>query len=734
MRIARFFATVYFCNLNKPNKIENNMRYTMKRKMRNGMKDSMKNRIRRNFAAVTVLLLCAASAATATEVENDSSIHVKKELQEIVVVGTKTNRHNLSPAAVSVMDAQRLQVRQVVSLSDLSGMLPNFYMPEYGSRQTTPISIRGVMSKVKGTAVGFYVDGIPHFETSAFDANMLDLKSVEVYRGPQGTLYGRNTIGGVINLYTSTPFEYEGTKVRLGYGNYNHILTQFSNYTRMSDNFGTHVSGYYRHGGGYFENTHLGRKADRMNLGGGKIGLYWNPALRWNLRLISSLDYTNQGGYPYAVYDADKQEAGNVDYNRECGYKRIISTNGLTAHYQGDGFTLNSQTSFQHIHDNQQLDQDFTPKDNFFVTNGVTQNVWSEELTLKSDNDSRLQWIAGVFGFAQRAVQDQSTDYIQGKYLEAAHYDTSTQGLAAFAQGSYNLWRGLSATMGLRLDYEHSTIDYSREKLNHTDGTQTHLKDFTSSLNHTRLIPKLGVQYKFDSRNTAFANIAQGYKAGAFNQTFQKDEERSYAPEYNWNYEAGAKLSTRNGKVSGELTLFYIDWRHQQISRTVPGVGNVISNAGHSESKGVEASLQLRPADGWLVQADYGYTYARFLDYKKDEKTDYSHNMIPMVPRHTVALNAQYSIYPRRMLDCLTFSANLTGTGKLYWIEDNGQVQNFYTLLGGKIIARKGIFSLELWGKNLTNTDYLSYYFRSSAKYAQKGMPLTFGVNAVVEL
>lgn len=92
----------------------------------------------------------------------------------------------------------------------------------------------------------------------------------------------------------------------------------------------------------------------------------------------------------------------------------------MTAHYQGDGFTLNSQTSFQHIHDNQQLDQDFTRQDNFFVTNGVTQNVWSEELTLKSDNDSRLQWIAGVFGFAQRAVQDQSTDYIMKKYLEAA--------------------------------------------------------------------------------------------------------------------------------------------------------------------------------------------------------------------------------------------------------------------------------------------------------------------------
>lgn len=381
------------------------MKDGMKGCIRNGMEDIMKDGMRHCIAATVALLFLVASAATATELENDSSIHVKKDLQEVVVVGTKANRHNLSPAAVSVMDAHQLQTRQVVNLNDLSGLLPNFYMPEYGSRQTTPISIRGVMSKVKGTAVGFYVDGIPHFETSAFDANMLDLRAVEVFRGPQGTLYGRNTIGGVINLYTPTPFEYQGTKVRLGYGNYNHTLAQFSNYTRMGNSFGTHVSGYYQHNGGYFENTFLGRKADKMNLGGGKLGFYWNPAARWNLRLISSLDYTNQGGYPYAVYDAAKQEAGNVDYNRE--------------------------------------------------------------------------------------------------------------------------------------------------KTDHTDGRQTHLKDFTSSLNHTRLIPKIGVQYKFDNRNTAFANITQGYKAGAFNQTFQKDEERSYAPEYNWNYEVGVKTGTRNGKVSG---------------------------------------------------------------------------------------------------------------------------------------------------------------------------------------
>ncbi|MBM6993381.1 MAG: TonB-dependent receptor [Prevotella sp.] len=671
--------------------------------------------------------------ALSRALETDS-IYPHQNLDEVVVTRYKINRHNLTPVSVSTIGKAQIQAQQVTDISDMSALMPNFFIPEYGSRQTTPIAIRGVMSKVKGTAVGFYVDGVPHFETSAFNADLLDVTAIEVYRGPQGTLYGRNTIGGVINVYTHTPFDYQGTKVKIGYGNYNNMVAQFSNYTRLSQTFGLNVGGYYEHNDGYFKNTFLGKKADRLNAAGGKLGFYYNPTDRWKLRLTTQLDYTNQGGYPYAPYDTEKQQLSDIAYNRECGYIRTISTTGLMAHYAGNGFSLNSQTTFQHIHDNQSLDQDFTSADLYFVTNGVTQNTWNEEIVLKSETDGRFQWVAGVNGFIQSANQDQATSYFTKGYIQPAHYETPTQGAAAFAQGSYNIWRGLSATVGLRLDYEHSKIRYSREMITISDGTQKHLKDFSSSLHFLQLIPKFGLQYLFDDRNQVYANVTRGYKAGAFNQSFTTDDERSYDPEYNWNYEIGTKLSTRNGRFGGELTLFYIDWRNQQISHTVPSVGNVIDNAGHSDSKGVELSLMARPLNDLILTANYGYTYARFLDYQKNETTNYAGKMLPLVPRHTMDIGGQYTFHPRRGIDAIRLSADVQGVGKLYWNEDNAQVQPFYALLNAKAAFQKGIVTVELWGKNLTSTNYLSYYFVSSGKYAQKGKPLTFGANVILDL
>lgn len=677
--------------------------------------------------------LCLSGASTVANAAEADSIYQNHNLDEVVVTSYKTNRHNLTPTSVSTIGQAQIQAWGVTDITSLSALLPNLFIADYGSRQTTPIAIRGVMSKVKGTAVGFYIDGMPHFETSAFNTDMLDVMAVEVFRGPQGTLYGRNTIGGVISVHTLNPFDYQGTKVKLGYGNYNDILAQFSNYTRLSQKMGFNIGGYYHHNDGYFKNTYLDKKADKLDAAGGKVGFYYNPTDRWKLCLTTQLDYTNQGGYPYAPFDKETQQLKDISYNRACGYTRTISTTGLMAHYMGNGFSLNSQTTFQHIHDNQSLDQDFTSADTYFATNGVTQNTWNEEIVLKSENDSRFQWIAGANGFVQTAHQNQATSYFTRGYVQPASYSTPTQGAAAFAQLSYNLWAGLSTTAGLRLDYEHSKMDYSREQVMIADGTETHLKDFKSSLHFLQLIPKFGLQYVFSPQNQVFANITRGYKAGAFNQTFQTDDERSYDPEYNWNYEIGTKLATRNGRLSAAFTLFYIDWRNQQISHTVPAVGNVIDNAGHSDSKGVELSLAARPLRDLLLTANYGYTYARFLDYQKDDNTSYSGNMIPLVPRHTMNIAALYTIHTHGLLDMIRLSADVQGMGKLYWTEDNAQVQNFYALLNAKAAFLKGIVTVELWGKNLTSTDYLSYYFTSSGQYAQKGKPLTFGANVLID-
>jgi outer membrane receptor protein involved in Fe transport len=123
-------------------------------------------------------------------------------LEEVVVTDFKQNRRNLTPTASTRADARLLQDQQVVSIKELSAVMPNFFMPDYGSRANTPIYIRGIGAKSKGAAVGFYVDGVPHYESSAFDIDLSDIAAIDVLRGPQGTLYGRNAIAGIINVYT----------------------------------------------------------------------------------------------------------------------------------------------------------------------------------------------------------------------------------------------------------------------------------------------------------------------------------------------------------------------------------------------------------------------------------------------------------------------------------------------------------------------------------------------------
>ncbi len=685
------------------------------------------------MALTAVFTVSGLTSVHAEDFEATDSIFDNVTLKNVSIVGTKVNRHNLTPSSVSTVGSYQIQTNQIGNIEDLSSQLPNIFIPEYGSRQTTPIIMRGIYSKVKGTAVGYYVDGMPHFEISAFNTDMLDVKAIEVLRGPQGTLYGRNTIGGVINVYNYTPFDYQGTKVRLRYGNYNTVKAQASHYALLNEQFGFNLSGYYEHSDGYFKNITLGKNADKLNAGGGRVALHYKPTEKWMMRLSSSLDYLNQGGYAYSVYKPEIDSLGDVSYNRPSGYKRLISGTGFTANYTSDKWSLNSQTSFQYIRDDQEVDQDFTANDTYFVTNGIRHNVINEEVTLKSEHENRFQWVVGTFLFSQWGTQNQGTDYLTKGYEQRSLYDTSLRGAALFAQGSYNIVGGLSATIGLRLDHEYNSMDYARTQLNHEDNsTQPAGEPFVETLKFTELIPRFGLQYAFSNRNIVFGNITKGYKGGGFNATIPTDEDRTYDSEYNWNYEIGTKLASEDGSFSAEATFFYIDWKNQHVNQTVPGLGNVVSNAGHSNSKGVELSINYRPMTALTIQANYGYTYAKFLDYKKSETVDYSGNIVPMVPRNTFALNASYSIRPAGTFDAITFSAGMNGVGKLYWLDDNAVCQHFYVLPNARIELRKRNFCISFWGKNLSNTKYHSYYFVSSAKYAQKGTPITVGTELTI--
>lgn len=689
-----------------------------------------------NYMLNSILLLTS-FLGTAVPNDADSTVFKTVGLSEVTVVEFKKTKENLATNSVSIVDSGFVNRHELQSITELTAVVPNFYMPEYGSKQNTPVYIRGVGAKTKGSAVGFYVDGIPHFENSSFDVDMSNIASVTVFRGPQGTLYGRNAIGGIINVTTVSPLTYQGTQLKLGYGSHNDALFQFSHYNKLGSKMGYSVAGGYHYNDGFYRNIFTNRYVDQLKDAYGRVALVWLLDNKWFLRVNSMLDYSNQGGYPYGKYNRLTGETEPVNYNRYSSYRRLLSTSGLNISYAGENISFSSQTAFQYIRDRQGIDQDFTSNDTYFVKNRLKQTMLSQEFILKSNNSSRYQWLWGAFAMTQHINNTVETQYITKDNAFPTHYRIPVNALAIYHQSTIKLFSGFSFIAGLRWDYENSTLKYLRETYQlSTDGARTEVKNVNSSLHFNQITPKFALQYQDERNNNSYYfSVTRGYKAGGFNQTFQKEEETSFGPEYNWNYELGGKVHLLKDKLYAEAALYYIDWRQQQVNQTVPGVGNVIHNAGHSSSKGFELALNSSPLKNLSIALSYGYTYAKFIEYQKSAKLNYSGNMLPMVPRNTLSCSASYALYPSStsFIDKIVLTAGLTGIGKIYWAEDNEVAQNFYALLNAKISITSGIFTWECWGKNITDTHYNTYCFKSSADYAQVGKPAYFGTSLLVK-
>ena len=683
------------------------------------------------------ILLLTSFLGTAVPNDADSTVFKTVGLSEVTVVEFKKTKENLATNSVSIVDSGFVNRHELQSITELTAVVPNFYMPEYGSKQNTPVYIRGVGAKTKGSAVGFYVDGIPHFENSSFDVDMSNIASVTVFRGPQGTLYGRNAIGGIINVSTVSPLAYQGTQFKLGYGSHNDALFQFSHYNKLGSKMGYSVAGGYHYNDGFYRNMFTNKYADQLKDAYGRVALVWLLDNKWFLRVNSMLDYSNQGGYPYGKYNRLTGETEPVNYNRYSSYRRLLSTSGLNIRYAGENVSFSSQTAFQYIRDRQGIDQDFTSNDTYFVKNRLKQTMLSQEFMLKSNNSSRYQWLWGAFAMTQHINNTVETQYITKDNAFPTHYRIPVNALAIYHQSTIKLFSGFSFIAGLRWDYENSTLKYLRETYQlSTDGARTEVKNVNSSLHFNQITPKFALQYQDERNNNSYYfSVTRGYKAGGFNQTFQKEEETSFGPEYNWNYELGGKVHLLKDKLYAEAALYYIDWRQQQVNQTVPGVGNVIHNAGHSSSKGFELALNSSPLKNLSIALSYGYTYAKFIEYQKSATLSYSGNMLPMVPRNTLSCSASYALYPSSasFIDKIVLTAGLTGIGKIYWAEDNEVAQNFYALLNAKISITSGIFTWECWGKNITDMHYNTYCFKSSADYAQIGKPAYFGTSLLVK-
>lgn len=667
--------------------------------------------------------------------QNDSLKNI--DIDKIVINASKSNsKYKDLPVAISVLSEKNIQASEVKTLTDISALVPNFFMPDYGSKLTTPVYIRGIGSRINSPSVGLYVDGVPYFEKAAFAFDFFDIKQIEVLSGPQGTLFGRNTMGGLINITTLSPFDYTGLRIDATAGSYGQYKVNAGYYGKIKDKFGYTISANYVRNDGFYENAYNGNMIDELDSYGLRNKLIWKVTDNISFENIASFERSEQGGYPYAIYDDSLQQANDINYNQFSGYKRDLFSDAFVAKFSGKHVEFVSTTSTQFLEDLQEIDQDFTADSLYYVSQYQKQNMYSQDFVLRSKDTKYYDWIVGAYGFQQIFDRKVDVDIYPKNMAYTKKYDHEITGGALYHQSTLKNFpvKNLSLTAGVRFDTEKDILYYKYDLF--MGGNTIPQADTTyPQLDYFQILPKFAINYKIN--NTAiYATVAKGYKTGGFNSTFERDEDLTFLPEFSWNYEIGTK-ATINKKLYVNAAIFYIDWQNQQIYQTVPsGRGSMLKNAGKSVSQGGEISMFAKLTKTCNASLSYGYTDAKFTLHELNDSVNYNGNRIPYVPMHTFSANISKEILfkQNKVIDKMVLGVMYRGNGDIYWNEENTSYQKYYNLLDAKIsFVRKNV-QFDLWGKNLLNEKYNSFYFEALGnQYVQIGRPLNFGANLSIK-
>ena len=464
----------------------------------------------------------------------------------------------------------------VHDLREISDFVPSFVMPNYGARFTSSIYVRGIGSRVNSPSMGIYVDDIPLMNKSAFNSHTWQLDRVDVLRGPQGTLYGINTEGGLVRQYTKNPLRYQGTDVNVGLGTRMYRNAEVAHYNKVNDKLAFSVAAFYDGTNGFWKNQLTGERADDMDEAGGRLRLIYQPTDRLSFDWIADYQYVRQKAYPYGVLDPESGDVlSDPNQNNQSKYKRNMFNTGLAIKYQGRGFDFHSNTSYQLLKDNLLMDNDYSDIDFITVDQSQLSNALTQEFTFKSNNQSRWHWATGVFGSyawlktvapnefgsafskmmkaqmhldqaeagiynailasmtgrmpedaAKAAIEQAGGINVGVQMLVPCLFHTPQFNLGIFHESNIDLTDHLTATLGLRYDYTQSKISYDTSgdfSLKFSILGQDAVARVISLYAHdektsfSQLLPKLGLTYKFDDGSNVYATVTKGYRAGGFN-------------------------------------------------------------------------------------------------------------------------------------------------------------------------------------------------------------------------
>ena len=677
------------------------------------------------------------------------------QLDEVVVTAEKKEELlQKIPASITALNAKQINAFGLWNTKEITGIIPNLYSADPGDNRDVN-SVRGIATSSYDPTVATYIDGVNQFSLDTYIPTLFDVERIEVLRGPQGTLYGRNAMGGVINIITKQPNNASSGFADISVGNYNQQrITAGFKTPLIKDKlfFGASILSNKRDG--YYTNEFTQSSYDNQNGLSGNYFLKYIVSSCWDINLnFKHLANENQGPFPLVF---GTEEALNNPYrlnqNSITTMKDKTSNSSLTIRYTGSGFNFSSQTAYQqnYRYYTNPIDGDFSPIDAISVINNYGSK-WNNNKVLTQDfkftsapsSNSKLKWTAGAFLFYQDAPVKQATRFgIDANLMMIGDslfsiINTSTtlkKGFAIYGQATYALSDKLNMSFGLRNDYENQTQsilgEYQRDP---SPELYTTTSDTLGRTNFNALSPKLSLDYQVNNNSLWYGSYSKGFRAGGLSPLSSDPSQPplvGYLPEYSNNFETGIKNNWLNNKLILNIALFYTKVTDAQVpSLILPDAITITKNTGQLSSKGVEAELMFIPTKGLLLQYAFGTTSASY-DKLEIASQGASVNLAGkrpiFTPSSTSLLAAQYSFPVSSELQIM-LRGEWKYIGTTYFDLANSIQQSPYHLLNAKLGMEYKKTALSFWAKNLAGTKYISYGYDFGAVHL--GDPAIFGTS-----
>ena len=641
------------------------------------------------------------------------------------------------PASVSVITGEELEAAGIDNVRDAAILVPNLTLTEFSSRRLSFPFLRGIGSGQGESAVVTYVDGVPQLTTGSTNLPLVDLDRIEIMRGPQGTLYGRNALGGVIHVISKRPTDTPVWDAELSVGDYDfqEYRLSYSGPIAADDVYLT-FTGLQSMREGYTESTFTGDDIDDRDAFFGRTQLWFAPTDRSELRIGLYGERARDGGFVLENIDALEAEMHETDQDFPGVAERDIVAPSVHYEYFGDSVNFVSVTAFQDWDVLETSDFDFTAIDGIRRETNEEQQYFYQELRFSNmeaisvSERSDLSWLVGVSGFTADSERSAANDFRPdgegiffapgGVGVDTSSGDFDSESGSLFGRVSVLVDEKLEFAGGLRYDYESTDADTDRTFEAGGVVIPTGSQDDDESFDE--LSPELAVGYHFTDDLLLYGRAAKAFKAGGFNLAAPTIDELAFGPEDLVSYEVGVKSSWLEDRLHIAAAIFFIDWEDMQLSLFDPAVGGYVDNAGESTSQGVELEVGAEVVENLILFGTAAYLDTEFDDFIDPFGADVSGNDLPFAPESSWSLGAQLNHdFSEKTSGYLR--GEYAGIGTFYYDADNLESES-YELVNLRAGVKKGDWRAELWIRNLLDEEYIPVAFRVDPPGS--GFPPTF--------